>query len=286
MQTGRTAVRHLIGIVFFVELSFLTFPAAAQQLEITFLANEGFHLTAGNSSLLIDSLFGDGITGYTSVPRPVRDDLEAARPPFDSVDLILTSHFHRDHFNARVVADFLSTSPATWFVSTHQAVAAVRATPSAPSDLAPRTRGFWPNEGKEKQLRVGDVSLRIFHLDHGPGTENLGLLIEVCGLTVLHIGDTESGASGLIRAGLEGIKPDVALLPSWYLRSDELAEAVRTVIQPKSIIAMHMPSVDAPPNYFFGGTRNLQGLTRAIHDHFPNALVPEATGDSTSISCR
>ena len=100
-------------------------PAAAQ-VEVTYLGNEGFLLTAGETRVLVDALYGDGIPGYPAVPRDVRRELEAGRGRFAGVDLVLASHAHADHFDPAAVARHLRANPAALFLSTREAVAAVR----------------------------------------------------------------------------------------------------------------------------------------------------------------
>ena len=67
-----------------------TEPTAATGVEITYLANEGFLLAAGEKKVLIDALF-PGITNYPAVPEPIRSRLERAETPFDGVDLVLAT---------------------------------------------------------------------------------------------------------------------------------------------------------------------------------------------------
>jgi glyoxylase-like metal-dependent hydrolase (beta-lactamase superfamily II) len=66
---------------------------------ITFLANEGVMLSSGGKKVLIDALFLKYETGYAVPADSTLSALAKARPPFDSVDLILVTHRHGDHFH-------------------------------------------------------------------------------------------------------------------------------------------------------------------------------------------
>lgn len=230
-------------------------PAAAQ-VEVTFLANEGFLLSAGETRVLVDALFGDGIAGYPAVPEEIRRDLEGGAGRFAGVDLVLASHHHGDHFDPQAVARFLRAQPTARFVSTPQAVERLRQ--AAPGDaLAGRAEGIWPPEGERVSLELGDdLRLSILNLHHGrgrrPEVQNLGFVIELGGLRVLHIGDTEASAEEFRAYDLDGVGIDVGLLPAWQVEGSVLAE-----IRPRHLVAMHLASPDAPP-YYFGAAGSLE----------------------------
>ena len=264
----------------------LPLASEPEELEVVYLANEGFLLRAGDDMVLIDALFGSGLRGYGVVAAAEREKLESGAPPYDGVDLVLASHFHRDHFNAAAVARFMAANPSAQFVSTKQAARdLLKATPS----LSSRTRGTYPEEGQIETLAFGNIALTLFNLHHGrqrPEIQNLGLLVEICGATVLHIGDSEAVAEDMRTAGLEGISPDVALLPSWYLRPSRWMPATASVISARRIVAMHLPTANAPKTYFSGGIGNLGELVSIIRGEFPGTFVPTEGLERTSIPCR
>ena len=263
-------------------------PAAADELRIVYLGNEGFLLRSGETVVLVDALFGEGIDGYGTVPAAERSRLEQGAAPYDEIDLVLASHFHRDHFNAAAVARFLANNPDAAFLSTEQAVRDLGREMGTGSTSPQPIQGVWPREGEKLELEFDGVGLTVFNLHHGrdrPAVQNLGLLVEICGLRILHIGDTEANVADMRAAGLQGLKPDVALLPSWYLRPGRWSEPVREVIEPKRIVAMHLPTGRAPKSFFYGGSTDLDSLVALIRDSHPDASVPLTSGDSISMSC-
>ena len=74
--------------------------ATPDGLEITYIANEGVLIAAGDGQVLIDGLHRPYYPMYAVLPPAQRDLIETARPPFDEIDVILVSHVHRDHFHA------------------------------------------------------------------------------------------------------------------------------------------------------------------------------------------
>ena len=87
-------------------------PAAQNGVAITFLANEGVMLSSGTTKVLIDGLFVKYETGFALPADSTRAALEAARAPFDAVDLILVTHHHGDHFHPAPVAAHLQGTAA------------------------------------------------------------------------------------------------------------------------------------------------------------------------------
>jgi L-ascorbate metabolism protein UlaG (beta-lactamase superfamily) len=255
----------------------------SEALEVVYLGNEGFLLQTLETAVLVDALFGDGLFGYDVVPPDERRKLENAVPPYDEIVLALASHVHGDHFSAEAVASFLRASPATQFVASEQAVRRLlRLDPT----LADRTRALSPDEGESVTFSAGNIELTAFNLHHGANdVQNLGLLVEICGLKVLHMGDTEASATDMRTAGLDDLRPDVAMLPSWYLRPGRWLDAIDDVIRPRRIVAMHIPASEAPSSYFWGGLTSREDLVRAIRELRDEAFVPTASGQSITLAC-
>ena len=222
-------------------------PLAAQQrdsLTITFLANMGVMLTSAGTTVLIDGLFGEGLRGYGVVTPQRRAQLQRAAPPFDSVDVVLATHVHGDHFDPAAVLQFLRANPRATFVASTQAAGRLRDTDSvAWRAVAARVVPVEPAKGQAR--RVGStpgVTIEALGLPHGrtrnPAT-NVGFLIQLGGRRILHPGDAEFAASDVARLGLAGRRVDVALLPQWYLTSSAQRAVVRQ-LRPTMIIALHV----------------------------------------------
>lgn len=139
---------------------------SAVGVEVTHLANEGFLLRAGDTAVLIDALFGDGIDGYPAVPPEPRRRLEEAKGEFAGVDLVLATHYHGDHFDAEAVARHLTSNPGARFVSTRQAVDELRRVVGF-DGFADRVEGHWPDEGATARVELPGVAVTILNLHHG-----------------------------------------------------------------------------------------------------------------------
>jgi len=264
-----------ISIVLAVVLAWLPGVAWAAGVEITHLGNEGFLLAAGEKKVLIDALYGEGLRGYPVVPKELRRQLETAEGPYAGVDLVLASHYHPDHFHPASVARHLEANPGALFVSTEQAAARVLSQGIA----AERVRGFWPAEGVRETVEHAGIRLTVLRLHHGETpAQNLGLLIEIGGVEVLHMGDTEIRPGEAERLGLADEGIDVALAPYWYFLKGHYAPVLDRLGGPR-LVAMHFPAAGAPAAYF-ESHGDLEGLIEVCQARRPEAWMAFETGDS------
>ena len=77
------------------------------QIQITFVANAGLLLRYRNTSILLDALFSDASCSFCEPSPATREKLLGGRLPFDSVDYVLFTHLHKDHFSAELTQEFL-----------------------------------------------------------------------------------------------------------------------------------------------------------------------------------
>ncbi len=265
-------------------------PAArAAGVRVRYVANEGFLLEGGGRKVLIDALLDGGIRGYPTPSAAMQESLEHARAPFDGVDLVLVTHHHADHFGPRCATDHLRANPTARLVSTPQVVDELRRVAGDDAALAGRIEAVYPDEGERVTLTRGGVTVHVLNLHHGrdrePPVQNLGFLIELGGVKVLHIGDTEGRVAdfGPYRLAAESI--DVALLPVWYLVHEHWIEVVRREIRPREIVAMHLPTPDAPPGYF-SLRGSYEALLATLRRNFPEARLPGPAGTTASFAPR
>jgi L-ascorbate metabolism protein UlaG (beta-lactamase superfamily) len=245
-----------------VALSSAGGSGGAAAVAVSHLANAGVMISRGESRVVIDALFGDGLAGYPVVAARERADLEAARGRFAGVDLVLATHLHADHFDAAAVVRHLQANPGALFVSTPEAVAAVRAQ-SAAVALAGRLRAVLPPEREHETIRHSGVTVTVFQLHHGRAltrpVTNLGFLVELGGRRIVHLGDTEATADELAATGLASSGVDLALVPFWRLLDDDGRNAIDRALRPTRVAAIHVPRLDADDDYFgaAGGRRAL-----------------------------
>ena len=243
---------------------------AETSVTIFYLANEGFLIEAEDKSVLIDALFGDGLGGYPAVPLPLRSELEGGEGRFAEVDCVLATHAHADHFSAREVAGFLERVPAQ-FLSTREAVEEVSGLLAG--DAPPAPRWLRPARHSIETIDCGGIEVSAMSFHHGRlMVKNLAYLIELGGLTLLHVGDTEITAQEIRPWGLGERNIDVAMLPAWHLTERSWIPVIEE-IGAREIIAMHLASPGAPSSWF-GSAGSLDARVDEIRRHVPRAWIP------------
>ena len=217
----------------------------ASSLEVRYVANAGVFVRIGDARVLIDAPIREGIPPYATSSPEERVRLERAAAPYDTVDAILVTHWHEDHFSPEAVAAHLSHNTRAVLVSSPEVVERVRAV--APGLPAGRFRGVLPEPGGSQLVRVGTLPIRVLRVRHSPGRrlpeQHVGFLVGE-DPAVLHTGDADptAGNFALLR-GLPRVR--LALLPFWYLLNDASRRFVRESIAPDRIVAMHLPPQDA-----------------------------------------
>ena len=219
-------------------------------LEVTYIANEGVLIAAGQTQVLIDGLHRQYRSSYPFLPEPYREQIETAQPPFHEIDVILVSHMHLDHFHPESVVRHLRHNAGAALVSSEQIVGEVQRL-TGYAAIKSRVTTITPALKQKVVTVAGGVEMELLGVGHGTGrhgtVQNLGHVITLGGKRVLHIGDASTEDASIFDAfNLDEAQIDVAFLPLWFLTSDEGAAIVRQHIKPKHIVAVHMPADGVP----------------------------------------
>ena len=220
-------------------------PSAARpQVEVTYLANEGFLLRSGGSSVLIDAFIARPYAGSPALPGAAMNQLKQAAAPFDGVDLALVSHGHGDHFQPVPARAFMAAAPEAVLASTPQVIEQFLHHYPLGIEGRERLQTVLPEPGEWLRFEQGGIGVEVMSLSHGTGefasVQNLGHLIRIGGMTVLHVGDAAIDARSFAPYELAGAGIDVALLPYWYWLEDGGPELVATQLKAEVHVACHL----------------------------------------------
>lgn len=221
-------------------------------LQVTYVANEGFLVAAGETKVLVDAVFRDTTITYADVPSiEVLDAIRSGRPPFDGVDLLLVTHLHRDHANPLLLADYLAAHPDVTLAGPEPVVRAVlEQLPLLGRQLA--TLRSVPDTPHDTTL--AGVSIRAFPIPHSPywvtdaqtgekqnrheDVVNLGIAFAIGGQRVFHGGDA-GFKSGYDRV-LARHRFDLLFLDAWALKRAGQMER-NLGARARHLVLMHLP---------------------------------------------
>ncbi len=263
LKTRRIASLNLC-LVFALGLTVLCAPAEKPPLAVTYLANEGFLIAAGETKIIVDGLYREGVEGYQKIPPNWREKIETAQPPFDGVDLLLVSHFHADHFDSHAVGRHLLNNRDATLVSSAQVVTRLEMEFDEFRAVEDRVHPVLPMGGPVRK-EISGIEVEIWRVTHGDGRfssiENLGYLVTLGGKKILHIGDSVAEEADLKRFGWAEQGIDIALLPYWYLVDEQWKPHVKPLIGADVLIPMHIPLAEREP------------IAEQIRAAFPNAFL-------------
>ncbi|WP_420388554.1 MBL fold metallo-hydrolase [Roseivirga sp.] len=238
---------HLFSILTILGIITLTNSANAQKQtnEIIYLANEGLMISSGDKQILIDALFDDFYEDYLSPDEATINQMNHGEKPFESVEAVLVTHIHRDHFEANIAGKFLSMHEESKLLSSQQ----------TEGELKEKFDGYAKIKGQiiavEKNTittrhEVNGITVYGFFINHAGGERmssihNMAFLIEVNGKRLLHVGDSDMDVERFRSLNLSQYNIDVALIPYWYLSDATGQQIVRDLIQADQHIGIHFP---------------------------------------------
>ena len=238
-------MRLLILII--VLLAWVSQVRAQSEVSVTYIANEGVLISAGEDQVLIDALHEPYRPAYLPTPEAIKAGILNAEKPFDSVDFVLVSHVHRDHFDARLVSELLKQNSEPVLFSSNQIVDSVNVHTGELIDASRMLRIPYEDGKMETASRSG-VTVKAGKVAHGSARfawiQNLGYVVDMGGLKFLHIGDPGFGRPDLVRLLADVDQIDVAILPSWFITEAGGRKVIDEVIKPDHIIAVHVSPND------------------------------------------
>jgi L-ascorbate metabolism protein UlaG (beta-lactamase superfamily) len=220
---------------------------AADPIKVTYIANAGFLVESSTRKVLIDGLFQEGYGQYLTPTPEVRAQIINRQPPFHDIDLLLVTHGHGDHFDASLVGQQLQQSPNGFLVAPKDAVDFMRELPYF-RGIEEQIHEVTPPQYGSERVTLNGIEMEIVRLQHDnrPQIQNLGFILTMDGVTILHVGDNTAANREEFEGYLlnnRGI--DIAFLNHYGHWSTEEERALsKEFIDPGSVILTHIPPTD------------------------------------------
>ncbi len=235
---------------------------------VTYVANEGVLIAQGETQVLIDGLHLPYGPNYMPTPHGTVEKILNAEAPFTSLDFVLVSHVHGDHFASSLVSQLLDSNTEVQLFTSPQVLDSLSNDTGENSFAMNYTRGI-------KTTRVqGGARVTIGKVDHGSEqftwVQNLGQIVEIGGLKFLHVGDPGMGEDDLEALDILDEEIDVAILPDWFLRYLDGRRVTNKYIKAKAYIAVHVSQQEGAQ------------ARREIVKHYPGATVFTESGQQVA----
>jgi L-ascorbate metabolism protein UlaG (beta-lactamase superfamily) len=218
-------------------------PGHRDPLRLTYVANEGVLVSSGDLKVLVDALFDTPNAEYRSPAPDVLDRMMKGQAPFDGVDLVLVTHNHPDHFDARLAARYLAAVSGPTLIAPSDAVADLRKTAEW-STIESRVVSLDVKVGEQDTRTLGRVPVTAFRTLHSgdqASPMNFMYRFELGGWRVFHEGDSPGNTTEYERLGLGRVPLDLALVHFWFPLEPTCARFLQEVARPDHVALMHLP---------------------------------------------
>ncbi len=218
-----------------------------KEIDVTYIANEGFLIESSGKKIIIDALFSEGWGNYLVPSRSIVSDIVNQQEPFNNANLMLITHDHGDHFNALMVVPYLIKGSDNILIAPPKVTNAISKHPDY-KKFENQIVTLDKINPENNDTTIQGIRVRSFFIQHDsrPQIENVGYLIDIDKLTVFHSGD--SNGSALVefeKLQLQNESIDLAFLNVYgFWSTKEEREFTETFIKPKEIALMHIPPAE------------------------------------------
>jgi L-ascorbate metabolism protein UlaG (beta-lactamase superfamily) len=243
---------------------------------LTQLANEGVLVSDGETRILIDAMVVEPYSVYGGLPEDVLPAFDNLTGPFADIDLVLVSHRHHEHNQPAYACQFMTRSRQSLLKSSDQVIGLMRERCRELVTTSPRVEIIDPLHGSPTVFEVKGARVTVFPLSHGTQSyariQNFGHLIEIGGVTVLHVGDAAMSPEDFALAGLDQIRIDVALIPFWFFQPGPGGAIVDRFLGQARKVAVHIPPGE------------MEEVKAYMDTNFPEVLILAKVLDMASFS--
>lgn len=243
---------------------FLSLSSIGQELEITYIANEGVLLEKGAKKVLIDAIFDGYFDDYLHPSDRLREDMTEGISPYNDVDVVLVTHRHRDHFETQATGKFLKAHEESTLLSNYQVADSLKLDYDDFRLISSRVIGH-DRTLLTIEKEINDIKIISFFIEHAggrrdPPAENLCYIIDFDGQSVLHLGDADMDFERFEQLNLSQYEIDIALIPYWYM-SDRTGREILSRIEAINLVGIHFPRAPSPMAY------------QEIKKNYPNGFI-------------
>jgi L-ascorbate metabolism protein UlaG (beta-lactamase superfamily) len=283
MKTYFIAIVYLV----FCDLTLTYSQKYDNDIQITYVANEGFLLKSSSKKILIDALFSDGYGYFATPSKEVTNDIMNNKVPFDSVDLLFLTHYHKDHCDPKLINDYLKKYPQIKLVTSKPSLIFIDGGQFGFVQLKKQFYEITPGINQSISQTINAIPVKVLGLKHmslyqnGIDLEeymyNVGFYFDMDGIKIFHSGDIkiDNLQNYMAKNGKWTDSIDLAFLYYELFNSGQPdLEYILKTLNPKYIIIMHVP-----PSL----NKEWEAKVEKLKASFPNILFFKNTLDSQTL---
>lgn len=237
------------------------------ELEITYIANEGFMIAGGDTKILIDALHRNP-WAYLNTGERIYSMILEGNPPFDGIDADIASHAHADHMTAAMHAELLGRNESVVFLSSPTACDSIKAVAGdAYAGYADRVISVDPEWSEFDIVDGNGIDFGFFGIDHAGSVEEpfktLATFVTLGGVSCAHLADQVAGTSEKFYKAVDLKKRgvDIVFADRFFLADSIGQHILSEYIDPQYIILMHLRADEIDPAW------------EELSPMFPNLIV-------------
>lgn len=260
------------------------FTNQKKELKITYLENCGFFYEGGKSKVLIDP-FGTEYGNFFYLPsNETKENIINGNAPFDNIDLLLITHIHGDHFNAKLTGTFLLNNPKAKMICPSQVYTQMK--DSCISFAQIKSQITSPNLtiSESKKIKINGITVTVIRMQHGTNrsldglsysdytdyekTENFGYIIHFDKKNIFHQGD---GCLKINEKALKNIDCSVNIAHLSFFDWDSTSlNILKKDLKAEKFIFMHgtKPAKELESEQFKNIAPQLIFFKRELESHF------------------
>jgi len=233
-----------LAIVFLCPTGSVRGRGREEPLVLTYVANTGALVAAGDLKVLVDALFDKPNPEYRAPAPEVLEKIMKGTAPFNRIDVVLVTHNHPDHFDAALAVRYLEARPEPVLLAPADAVADMRQAATDWPKIEPRVIPLDIKVGEKDKRDPKKIPVTAFRTLHSGDREspmNLMYLFEIEGWRVFHEGDSTGKPDDFKSFGPGGTPVDLALVHYWFPLDPSCARFLQEVLKPNHIALTHLP---------------------------------------------
>ena len=232
---------------------FSAFTGQKKELKITYLANCGFLYESDKSKVLIDPL-GTEFGNFFYLPsEEIKNNIVNGKIPFNNIDLLLITHIHGDHFNAKLSESFLLTNSKAKMICPPQVYKQMKDSCSNFAKIESQIISPDLSFNELKKIKINEFSVSVIRMQHGTDrslkglsfsdyteyekTENFGYVIHFNTKNIFHQGDA---CLKINEKALKNIGCSIDVSHLSYFDWDSISlNILKKELKPETVIFMH-----------------------------------------------